>query len=56
MLQRRITRLLVIPGALAFTYGSVAVLPWLEAAQLDELTKAAWSAGDVDAWAQVACR
>ena len=56
VLQRRNTPLLVVPGALAFAYGSVAVLPQLEAAQLDEMTKAAWAAGDVDACAQVACR
>ena len=56
MLQRRNTPLLVVPGAMAFAYGSVAVLPQLEAAQLDEMTKAAWAAGDVDACAQVACR
>ena len=56
VLQRRITRLLVIPGALAFTYGSAAVLPWLEAAQLDEMTKAALAAVDVDACAREPCR
>ena len=56
VLQRRCTRLLLVSGALAFTYASVVTLPYLEAAQLDEMPKAAWAAGDVAACAQVACR
>ena len=56
MLQRRCTRLLLVSGALAFTYGSLATLPYLETVQLDEMTKAALAAVDVDACARVPCR
>ena len=41
---------------MAFAYGSVATLPYLETVQLDEMTKAALAAVDVDACARVPCR